>query len=206
MTNPGSPKEAAMGRCANESRTTAETRIQIALDLDCFTTPSIETGVGFFDHMLTLMAAHGRLALSVTATGDLEIDAHHTIEDVGLVLGDAIGIALGDRAGVCRYGHAVVPMDESLAEVTVDLSNRPFLVFDVPDVIQTGMAMDVSLAKEFFRALVNRAGLTLHVRVPYGENGHHVLEAVFKAAGRALRDAVAIDPQSSGIPSTKGTL
>lgn len=195
-----------MGRSATESRSTTETQIQIALDLDNPAPPAVDTGVGFFDHMLTLMAAHGKFGLSVTASGDLDIDAHHTIEDVGLVLGDAITNALGDRAGIGRYGHAVVPMDESLADVAVDLSNRPFLVFNVPDVIQAGMAMDVSLAKEFFRALVNRGGMTLHVRVPYGENGHHVLEAVFKAVGRALRTAVALDPTSTGIPSTKGSL
>lgn len=192
-------------RKAEISRETAETKISLKLSLDGGES-SASTGVGFLDHMLDLVARHGRLGLEVKAEGDLETGAHHTTEDVGIVLGQAIDEALGDRAGIRRYGSAVVPMDEALAECAIDISGRPFTVFDadLPDVSIAGF--DTELAEEFFRALANNAKMTLHVHVHYGDNAHHMVEAAFKAFARALRVAVSIDPDEEGVPSTKGTL
>ena len=195
-----------MNRTGEVVRKTRETSIRISLKLDGKGQAEIASGIPFLDHMLTLFAVHGFFDLSVTAEGDLDVDFHHTIEDVGLVLGDAITQALGERKGIRRYGHVVIPMDDALAAVTVDLSNRPFLVYNTPESIVYGIALNASLAKEFFRALVNRGGMNLHINVAYGENDHHVIESIFKAFGRALDQAVTVDGRTSGVPSSKGTL
>jgi len=196
-----------MSRTAEKQRSTAETRIEVSLDLDDGAADSSSaTGVGFLDHMLDLLARHGRLGLSVEASGDLETGAHHTVEDVGIVLGQALDDALGDRAGIRRYGSALVPMDESLAECAIDISGRPLCVFDA-DLPATSIAgFDTELAEEFFRAVANASKMTLHLSVRYGTNAHHMIEACFKAFARALRVAVSIDPDETGVPSTKGTL
>jgi imidazoleglycerol-phosphate dehydratase len=194
-----------MSRIAKRERSTAETQIRLSLDLDGGESKA-ETGVGFLDHMLDLLARHGKLGLVVEASGDLETGAHHTVEDVGIVLGQALDEALGDRAGIRRYGSALVPMDESLAECAIDVSGRPLCVFDA-DLPATSIAgFDTELAEELFRAVANNAKLTLHVSVRHGTNAHHMIEACFKAFARALRVAVSIDPEESGVPSTKGTL
>jgi imidazoleglycerol-phosphate dehydratase len=192
-------------RTSNKERKTGETDVRLSLDLDGGES-SASTGVGFLDHMLDLLARHGKLGLVVEATGDLETGAHHTVEDVGIVLGQALDEALGDRAGIRRYGSALVPMDESLAECAIDISGRPLCVFhaDLPTTSIAGF--DTELAEEFFRAVANSAKLTLHVSVRYGTNAHHMIEGSFKAFARALRVAVSIDPEETGVPSTKGTL
>jgi imidazoleglycerol-phosphate dehydratase len=195
-----------MERRASLQRRTGETDVSVKIDLDGSGRVEISTGIPFFDHMLTLFGAHGLFDLSVTAVGDLQVDYHHTVEDVGIVLGNAVSRALGDRRGIRRYGHAVTPMDETLAEVALDLSNRPYLSFRVPAPLSSPGPFDAGLAKEFFRALSTRGGMTLHVDVRYGENEHHVIESVFKAFGRALRQAAAPDPRVEGVPSTKGAL
>ena len=195
-----------MQRTARVERKTNETQISANLTLDGTGKHQVATGIGFFDHMLTLFSVHGLFDLKVEAAGDIEVDFHHTIEDVGLVLGDAVTKALGDRKGICRYGHAVIPMDDSLAQVAVDLSNRPYLVFRLPEKMPLQNGMDASLAIEFFRAVAQRAGMNLHIQVAYGENWHHMIEAVFKGFGRALRSAVALDSRMSAVPSSKGTL
>ena len=194
-----------MSREASKDRTTKETQIRLRLDLDGGDA-SISTGVGFLDHMLELLARHGRIGLEVEASGDLETGAHHTTEDVGIVFGQALDEALGDRSGIRRYGSALVPMDEALAESAIDISGRPFCAFDakLPDVTIAGF--DSELTEEFFRAVANNSKLTLHVWVRSGTNAHHMIEAAFKAFARALREAVSIDPDESGVPSTKGTL
>jgi len=195
-----------MKRTSEVERTTKETNVRISLNLDGKGQADIDSGIPFLDHMLTLFAVHGFFDLSVSAKGDLEVDLHHTIEDVGLVLGDAISQALGERKGIRRYGHAVIPMDDALAAVTVDLSNRPFLVCNTPESIVYGIPLNPSLTKEFFRALVNRGGMNLHINVAYGENDHHVIESIFKAFGRALDQAVTLDGRTAGVPSSKGAL
>ncbi len=194
-----------MSRTAKIERTTSETEVVLELGLDGGEA-SLSTGVGFLDHMLELLARHGNLALVVEANGDLETGAHHTVEDVGIAFGQALDAALGDRAGIRRYGHAVVPMDEALGECAIDISGRPFCRFDaeLPTVSIAGF--DSELAEEFFRAVASNAKLTLHVGTRYGANAHHLIEACFKAFARALRVAVAIDPDEQGVPSTKGTL
>jgi imidazoleglycerol-phosphate dehydratase len=194
-----------MSRTAKRERATAETEIRLRLDLDGGESRA-ETGVGFLDHMLDLLARHGRLGLVVEASGDLETGAHHTVEDVGIVLGQALDEALGDRAGIRRYGSALVPMDEALAECAIDISGRPLCVFDAELPAASIAGFDAELAEEFFRAVANGAKLTLHVSVRYGTNVHHMIEACFKAFARALRVAVSIDPGETGVPSTKGTL
>lgn len=194
-----------MSRTASKQRSTAETQIELSLDLDGGES-SAETGVGFLDHMLDLLARHGKLGLEVKASGDLETGAHHTVEDVGIVLGQALDEALGDRAGIRRYGSALVPMDEALAECAIDISGRPLCVFDAELPATSIAGFDTELTEEFFRAVANSAKLTLHVSVRYGANAHHMIEACFKAFARALRVAVSIDPDESGVPSTKGTL
>jgi imidazoleglycerol-phosphate dehydratase len=195
-----------MSRSAAIDRETKETRISLRLDLDGDGAGERRTGVGFLDHMLDLLARHGRLDLDVQATGDLATGAHHTVEDTGLCLGHALDEALGDRAGITRYGHALVPMDEALGTCALDVSGRPFCAWRVelpPGAIGN---FDHELAEEFFRAVANAAKLTLHVRVDAGTNAHHMIEAAFKAFARALRQAVAVDPGETGVPSTKGTL
>ena len=194
-----------MTRSATRERSTKETRIRLSLDLDGGES-SAETGVGFLDHMLDLVARHARIGLQVEASGDLETGAHHTVEDVGIVLGQALDEALGDRAGIRRYGSALIPMDEALGECAIDISGRPYCAFDADLPPTTIAGFDTELAEEFFRAVANSAKLTLHVNVRYGSNAHHMIEGCFKAFARALRVAVSIDPEESGVPSTKGTL
>ena len=195
-----------MERKAAAERKTKETDINISLGIDGQGQADIDSGIPFVDHMLTLFAVHGFFDLSVRARGDLEVDFHHTIEDVGLVLGDTIRKAIGARKGIKRYGHAVTPMDDALATVTLDLSNRPYLVYHVPEHATSGIALSPSLTKEFFRALVNRAGMNLHINVAYGDNDHHVVESIFKAFGRALDEATTLDGRISGVRSSKGSL
>ncbi|MFC1882305.1 imidazoleglycerol-phosphate dehydratase HisB [Thermodesulfobacteriota bacterium] len=195
-----------MKRKAEVERKTKETDIKIALVIDGQGQTNIASGIPFFDHMLTLLAVHGFFDLSVRAAGDLDVDFHHTVEDVGLVLGDTIREALGERQGIKRYGHAVTPMDDALAAVTIDLSNRPYLVYNVPEHAASGIALNPSLTREFFRALVNRAGMNLHINVAYGDNDHHVVESIFKAFGRALDQAASLDGRITGVRSSKGTL
>ncbi|KPJ77719.1 MAG: imidazoleglycerol-phosphate dehydratase [Deltaproteobacteria bacterium SG8_13] len=193
-------------RSAKAERRTKETDIRISLALDGDGTHDIDSGIPFFDHMLTLFTVHGFFNLTLSAKGDLQVDFHHTVEDIGLVLGDAFGKALGDRAGIVRFGHAVTPMDDALAAVTVDLSNRPYLVFNAGLTSGTGKHFDAALTKEFFRAFTTRCGLNLHINVSYGENEHHVLEAIFKATGRAISRAASVDSRIRGVRSTKGSL
>jgi imidazoleglycerol-phosphate dehydratase len=194
-------------RAADITRTTGETDIRLGLALDGSGNGTRSTGVGFFDHMLDLLARHGRLDLDVDARGDLGTGAHHTVEDTGLVLGQALAQALGDRAGIVRYGHAVVPMDEARAACTLDISGRPLLVWEgvaIPSGVTGGFEHE--LAEEFMRAVASTARLTLHIELQAGTNAHHLIEGAFKAFARALRLAVSIDPSESGVPSTKGTL
>ncbi len=194
-----------MSRQATIERKTKETGIELSLDLDG-TESSADTGVGFFDHMLDLLARHANVGLKVKATGDLETGSHHTVEDVGIVLGQAIDQALGDRSGIRRYGSAVVPMDEACAECALDISGRALSVFrgDIP--ITSISNYETELTEEFFRAVAGGAKMTLHIDIRYGSNVHHMIEAAFKAFARALRVAVSIDPEEKGVPSTKGTL
>jgi imidazoleglycerol-phosphate dehydratase len=196
-----------VSRSASIDRTTNETSVALTLALDGTGAGDRGTGVGFLDHMLDLVARHGRLDLTVKATGDLHTGAHHTVEDIGICLGQALDEALGDRAGIARYGHAVVPMDEARAAAAIDVSGRPFLAWEAPGVPPGAIGnFDHELAEEFFRALSANARLTLHLRIEAGTNAHHMLEAAFKAFARALRAATAIDPTETGVPSTKGTL
>jgi imidazoleglycerol-phosphate dehydratase len=195
-----------MTRTATIERRTGETDVQLTLGLEGSGSGTRETGVGFLDHMLDLLARHGRLDLKVKVSGDLQTGAHHTAEDTAIVLGQALDRALGDRIGIVRYGAATVPMDEARASCAIDISGRPFTLFeaDLPDGSTGGFEHE--LTEEFFRALANSAKLTLHLRVEAGSNAHHMIEAAFKAFARALRAAVAIDPSETGVPSTKGTL
>ena len=195
----------AMSRAATIERRTGETSVSVTLDLDGGPV-EVSTGVGFFDHMLELLGRHGALGLRVSAEGDLETGAHHTVEDVGIAIGQALDAALGDRAGIRRYGYIAVPMDEALGECAIDISGRPYLAFDadLPDVAIAGF--DTELAEEFFRAVSNNSKMTLHIWVRSGSNAHHMIEASFKSFARALREAISIDPDESGVPSTKGTL
>jgi len=195
-----------MNRTAEVSRTTGETDIKLSLRLDGTGQGTRRTGVGFFDHMLDAVARHGRLDLDVEATGDLGTGAHHTVEDTGIVFGQAIDEALGDRAGIARYGDAAVPMDEARASAAIDISGRPYAAFEGPFPQHAVSDFDAGLTQEFLRAVANQAKLTLHVRVEAGGNDHHVVEAAFKAFARALREAVAVDPTITDIPSTKGLL
>ena len=190
---------------AEVERKTKETAIRLSLNLNGTGQSEISTGIPFFDHMLVLFAVHGFFDLAVKADGDLDVDFHHTVEDVGLVLGEAFDQALGNRKGIKRFGHAVTPMDDALAAVSVDLSKRPFLAYHVPSFNASGAAFNVSLAKEFFRAFATRAGLNLHINVSYGENEHHIIESMFKALGRALDEASAFDERIKDVRSSKGT-
>jgi imidazoleglycerol-phosphate dehydratase len=194
-----------MGRTAEINRETKETNVSLRLDLDGGEA-KVSTGVGFLDHMLDLLARHGRLGLQLEASGDLETGAHHTTEDVGICLGQAIDQALGDRASIRRYGSALVPMDEALGECAIDVSGRPYCAFDAELPAVTIAGFDSELAEEFFRAVSSNSKMTVHIWVRSGSNAHHMIEASFKAFARALRDAVSIDPDESGVPSTKGTL
>lgn len=194
-------------RTAQLSRSTNETKIELSLNLDGHGRASVRTGVGFFDHMLDLLSRHSLIDLTVAADGDLHVDQHHTVEDVGIVLGQALERALGDKRGIYRYGSATVPMDESLATVTVDLSGRPAFVFNVKFTGDTIGNFAVELVEEFLKALATSARMNLHVNVAYGTNNHHISEAVFKALAKALRQAVEIDPRrADDVPSTKGSL
>jgi imidazoleglycerol-phosphate dehydratase len=196
-----------MARTAQLSRDTKETKIFLSLDLDGTGASSVSTGVGFFDHMLDLLSRHALVDLKVEATGDLHVDAHHTVEDVGIVLGQALEKALADKRGIYRYGWAIVPMDESLAQVAIDLSGRPAFVFDVPFKGTTIGSFPAELVEEFLKALATSGKMNLHVTVPYGSNNHHIAEAIFKATAKALRQAVSRDPRAADqVPSTKGTL
>jgi imidazoleglycerol-phosphate dehydratase len=194
-----------MSRSAELDRRTKETEVSLSVDLDGGEV-AIVTGVGFFDHMLELLARHGGLGLRVNATGDLETGAHHTVEDVGIVIGQALDEALGDRAGIRRYGDAAVPMDEALGTCAIDISGRPLCLFDAELPPASIAGFDAELTEEFFRAVASNSKLTLHLAVPYGTNSHHMVEACFKAFARALREAISIDPREGGVPSTKGTL
>ncbi|OGP70468.1 MAG: imidazoleglycerol-phosphate dehydratase [Deltaproteobacteria bacterium RBG_13_58_19] len=187
------------------TRKTKETEIDLELALDGRGDVAIDTGIPFLDHMLHLLAAHGYFDLKIKAQGDLEVDQHHTVEDIGICLGQALREAVTKRPGVRRFGEARVPMDEALAQVTVDLSNRPFLHFQV-QFSPLKAALDPQLVKEFWRAVSVHGGMTLHIEVPYGENTHHIMEAIFKAAGRALDLATQPEPRAQGVPSTKGVL
>jgi imidazoleglycerol-phosphate dehydratase len=196
-----------MGRTGREERATKETRILVELDLDGTGLVDVTTGVPFFDHMLTQLGKHGCLDLTVQAKGDVEIDAHHTVEDTAICLGAALREALGDKSGITRFGNALVPLDETLVQVAVDLSGRPYVVHSEPD----GMApmigtYDTTLTRHVFESFAFAAGICLHVAVQYGRNPHHIVEAQFKAVARALRAAAAPDPRAGGIPSTKGVL
>jgi imidazoleglycerol-phosphate dehydratase len=197
-----------MTRTAQITRTTGETDVTLTLGLDGTGAGSRSTGVGFLDHMLDLLARHGRLDLEVTVTGDLQTGAHHTVEDTGIVFGQALDQALGDRRGIGRYGHAIVPMDESRALCAIDLSGRPFAAISGFERLPAGdiAGFEHELAEEFFRAIASAARLTLHLELQAGTNAHHMIEACFKAFARALRTAVAVDPGETGVPSTKGTL
>ncbi len=195
------------GRSAKLVRETRETRISVSLGLDGTGVRRIATGIGFFDHMLDQLAKHALLDLELEAKGDLHIDAHHTVEDTGLALGKAIAQALGDRAGITRYGHALIPMDETLTRVAIDISGRPYLVWKVSFSQPRLGEMDTELFREFFQALAQEGGITLHVETLYGVNNHHIIESAFKGLARALRDAIAPDPRMAGqVPSTKGSL
>jgi imidazoleglycerol-phosphate dehydratase len=197
---------ASAGRRARVERRTKETTITVEVDLDGSGRAELATGVPFLDHMLDQVARHGMLDLDIRAKGDLHIDAHHTVEDIGITLGQALAKALGDKAGITRYGHAYVPLDEALSRAVIDLSGRPGLTYHVPFTRAMIGAFDVDLVHEFFQGFVNHALATLHLDNLCGDNAHHQAETVFKAFARALRMAVAADPRASGVPSTKGTL
>ena len=196
-----------MPRTADVHRKTKETDLRVTLALDGRGEARVRTGIGFFDHMLEALARHALLDLTVEASGDLHVDGHHTVEDTGIALGQAIGKALGDRAGIRRYADALVPLDEALVRAVIDVSGRPYLVYNV-DIPKWQMLgdYDVFLTPEFFRALIQNAGLTVHLDLVRGDNPHHIVEATFKAFARALDDATALDPRVRGVPSTKGVL
>ena len=195
-----------MSRNARVERSTKESTVLVEIDIDGTGRSDISTGVPFFDHMLDQVARHGGLDLTVHTSGDLEVDAHHTVEDTSLAFGQALREALGDKAGVQRYGNAMIPLDEALALCVVDLSGRPYLVHEEPDIIELIGTYDTTLTRHIFESIVATANLTLHVKVMSGRNAHHIVEAQFKAFARALRQAVAMDQRMTGIPSTKGTL
>ena len=193
-------------RIGKINRATNETRVDIELNLDGAGKAQIDSGVGFFNHMLNLFAAHGQFDLKVICAGDLEVDGHHSIEDIGIALGAALKAALGDKRGITRYGTFFLPMDETLALVSLDISGRPFLVYDGGELAPMIGAFDTELVEEFLRAFAFNAGITLHVKILYGKNSHHKVEAIFKALGHALKTAVTVDKKIKGVPSTKGVL
>lgn len=203
----GTPEAVAPGpRAAAVSRQTGETNIQVRVNLDGSGRHQIATGVGFFDHMLVQIARHGLLDLDIAASGDLHIDAHHTVEDTGIVLGQALRRAFGDGRGIRRYGHAYLPMDEALAFCALDVSGRPYLVFDAAFPRAKVGDFDTELVREFFQAVATHSGITLHLQVRYGANTHHMIEALFKAFARALDMAKQVDPRVGDVPSSKGSL
>ena len=195
-----------MKRSANIERTTKETKIKAELTLDGSGVNDISTGIPFFDHMLTLFSVHGFFDLQLKAAGDIEVDYHHTMEDVGLVLGEAVTVALGDRQGITRYGYAVTPMDDSISSVTIDLSNRPFFVYRLPALFARQTEVYSNLFKEFFRAFANKSGMNLHIDAPYGENDHHLIESIFKSFARSLDQATTMDNRVRSVRSSKGVL
>ncbi len=195
-----------MARSASIERITSETSIKLALNIDGTGAAAVCTSVPFLDHMLNLFSRHGLFDLNVEASGDIDIDFHHTVEDIGIVLGEAFKQALGDKKGICRYGQATVPMDETLVSVAIDISGRPYFVYNV-DLPKVKIGdFDVELAKEFFQAFVNHSGLNLHINLNYGDNVHHIVEACFKAVARAMDSATRLDQRISGVMSTKGVL
>jgi imidazoleglycerol-phosphate dehydratase len=195
-----------MARSASIERITSETSIKLALNIDGTGAAAVCTSVPFLDHMLNLFSRHGLFDLNVEASGDIDIDFHHTVEDIGIVLGEAFKQALGDKKGICRYGQATVPMDETLVSVAIDVSGRPYFVYNVHlPKVKIG-DFDVELAKEFFQAFVNHSGLNLHINLNYGDNVHHIVEACFKAVARAMDSATRLDQRISGVMSTKGVL
>jgi imidazoleglycerol-phosphate dehydratase len=200
------PSKSTGSRTSQIKRATTETEIELSLDLDGKGEYDIATGIGFLDHMLSLMAKHGQFDLSIKAAGDLDVDFHHTVEDVGLCLGKALEEALGTKEGITRYGSAAVPMDEALARVNLDISGRPFLVLNAELPAAKVGEFDAELTREFLHALANSARVTLHVNLVYGDNVHHCIEAIFKALGRALAQAIRIDKNIDGVMSTKGRL
>jgi len=195
-----------MTRSARVERATKESQVEVVLDLDGSGTTDIATGVPFFDHMLAQLGKHGLFDLRVKAVGDVEVDAHHTVEDVSIVLGQALRQALGDKAGIVRFGDALVPLDETLVQAVVDVSGRPYCVHEEPDLVELIGTYDTTLTKHIFESLASAAQICLHIRVLAGRNAHHIVEAQFKAVARALRTAVAVDPRAEGVPSTKGVL
>lgn len=195
-----------MNRLSEIKRKTGETDIKLSLNLDGEGTFKGSTGIGFLDHMLTLFSKHGLIDLEINADGDLVVDSHHTVEDIAIVLGSALKEALKDKAGIKRYGTSFVPMDEALATISLDISGRPFLVFDAKFTVDKLGNFDTEMVEEFFRAFAFNGGITLHARVLYGKNNHHMIEALFKALGRALGEAMTIDQRIKGVMSTKGVL
>jgi imidazoleglycerol-phosphate dehydratase len=195
-----------MSRTAEIRRETAETKIELKLNLDGTGAADLHTGVGFLDHMLNLFSRHSLVDLTVKAKGDLQVDPHHTVEDVGICLGKALAEALGDKAGIRRYGHFTLPMDEALVTVAIDLSGRPYFVWKADVPIEQLGGFNSPLAEEFWQAVTSNALMNFHVTCHYGKNTHHILEAIFKASARALRQAIESDPRMPGVPSTKGTL
>jgi len=194
-------------RKSSLKRKTKETEISLEINLDGSGIYQIDTSIPFLDHMLSLISKHGLIDMKIKAKGDIDVDYHHTVEDIGIVLGKALKEALGGGAGIKRYGFSSLPMDEALANVSLDISGRPYLVYKVAMPKRAKIKnFDADLVEDFFQALISNAGITLHIDVPYGRNVHHIIEAVFKAVGRALRDAIEIDPRVKGIPSTKGRL
>jgi imidazoleglycerol-phosphate dehydratase len=195
-----------MNRVAEIIRQTRETSVKLFLDLDGAGKTKAQTGVGFFDHMLDLLGRHSLIDLTAEAQGDLQVDSHHTVEDVGIVFGQALDKALGDKRGIYRYGWAIVPMDETLAQVAIDLSGRPAFVYNAKYAAGAIGNFPVELVEEFFKAVSINGKLNLHINVPYGGNNHHIAEAIFKATAKALRQAVSLDPRNGDVPSTKGSL
>ena len=193
-------------RIGKLNRTTNETRIDVELNLDGAGNTQISSGIGFFDHMLNLFAVHGQFDLQIKCAGDLHVDGHHSVEDIGIALGTALKTALGDKRGITRYGTFFLPMDETLALVSLDISGRPFLVCEIGELAPMIGNFDTQLVEEFLRAFAFNAGLTLHVKILHGKNSHHKVEAIFKALGHALKAAVTIDEKIHGVPSTKGVL
>jgi imidazoleglycerol-phosphate dehydratase len=196
----------AVSRTATVDRTTKESSVSVTLDLDGTGAHDVSTGVGFYDHMLSQLAKHSGIDLTVKTEGDLYIDSHHTVEDTAIAIGQAMREALGDKSGIRRFGDALVPLDEALAQAAVDLSGRPYLVHEEPELVELIGSYDTTLTRHVFESLSAGAQICLHVRVLSGRNAHHIVEAQFKSVARALRDAVAFDPHSSGVPSTKGVL
>jgi imidazoleglycerol-phosphate dehydratase len=195
-----------MARTAAVERDTKETQIRLKIDLDGTGASKIATGIGFFDHMLTLFAAHSLVDIELSVNGDLEVDGHHTVEDVGIALGAAFKTALGDKKGVRRYGFFLLPMDETLARTAIDFSGRPYLVYDATYPVERVGTFDLELVREFWQGFAHASACNLHIGVLYGSNGHHIAEAIFKSVARSIRAAVESDPRQTGVPSTKGVL